>query len=88
MSAAKPRRPRKSIIGDKFEAVGEKDSVFFERIYWVGGPGLDLVACASKEDAETIAAALNFASRADSLNWMAKDLAAELNAISEIFEGA
>ncbi len=86
MSATKPKRPRKSVIGDKFAAIGEKDSVFFERVYWVDGPGLDLVACASKADAEMIAAALNMAARATSLKRKAKDLAYNLEAISELFE--
>lgn len=86
MSTTKPKRPRKSVIGDKFAAIGEKDSVFFERVFWVDGPGLDLVACASKADAEMIAAALNMAARATSLKRKAKDLAYNLEAISELFE--
>lgn len=81
------KAPKKSRIGWKFEVEHHKVGGGSMREWWsVEGPLEGFVHCDSKEDAETIVAALNMATASMSIQRKAKALASELEAISNLFE--
>jgi hypothetical protein len=74
------RLPRKSSIGWKYEAIKPSNSQFWR----VEGPALaGEILCTEQADAETVAAALNFATNFEAIKRQAERLGDDLEFLKE-----